>query len=459
MFTQVPSARCDNIKGIVLNEPFVHLLSCQNGSVAMSISGFDEERASDIIGAHLSPSAEIRDPERLVGREKFLTKIRRALNSPKRHIFIHGERGVGKTSLAMTAAQMFAPSSQNFIYIDCGEQTTFGEVIQRIGNSVIDVEKRLGSGGPAIGGGLGVAGIGNVNLNFKGSEVTAIAVPSTMAEAYDILSYVRKKRTGQVIVVIDEFDRVRREEKTAFAELLKNVGTQVDDLRFMFCGIGANVDEILGEHGSTGRMFETVEMNKLSHDKLWQIIAGATEPLGITIDLGILMRIGIISDGFPHFVHLLGECLIYAMLDDEQIVSECHRHHFEAALTEALQKTEPYLRQKYSMATEKTKLQNEYEETLWALADRTETRRKLDDIEDSYKRIASQRKAEGAKKPKQMTRKNLNQRLHSLRQDNHANLVSNHGSGRFSFREGVMRGYVRLCAENEGIELSPELTY
>lgn len=424
----------------------------------LAISGFDEESVGQIIQQHLSPSAEIRDPERLIGREKFLTKIRRALNSPNRHIFIHGERGVGKTSLAMTAGRLLAPSVENFIYVDCGESTTFGEVIQRIGNSAIDVTKRLSSGASAVGGGIGVAGIGNLNLNFKGGDVESISVPNTTAEAYDILNFVRQKRTGQIIVVIDEFDRVKRSEKTAFAELLKNIGTQVDDFRLIFGGIGANVDEILGEHGSTGRMFETVEMDKLSHDKLWQIIQGASEPLGLSIDQGILMRIGIISDGFPHFVHLLGECLIYAMLDDDKVVSVCERHHFEAALTEALQKTEPYLRQKYSMATEKTKLQNEYEETLWALADRTETRRKLDDIEASYKRVASQRHPTLEERPTVMTRTKLNQRLLRLREDNHSNLVSGHGSGRFSFREGVMRGYVRLRAETEGIELAPELT-
>ncbi len=296
-----------------------------------------------------------------------------------------------------------------------------------------------------------------MNLNYKGGEVTALSIPSTTSEAYDILQLVRQKRTGQILVVIDEFDRVRREEKTAFAELLKNIGTQVEDFRLIFCGIGANVEEMLGEHGSTGRMFETVEVEKLSHDKLWQIIQSATAPLGVSIEQGILMRIGIISDGFPHFVHLIGECLIYAMLDDDAVVSKCERQHFETALSEALQKTEPYLRKMYTMATEKTKLQSEYEEALWALADRTETRRKLDDIEASYKRIAEQRKTKGGAKPTVMARNSLNHRLLRLREDNHANVVLGHGSGRFSFREGVMRGYVRLRAETEGVELSPEI--
>lgn len=431
----------------------------------MSFANLTEAHVAEIISAHLSPSAEIQDPDRLIGREKSIQKIRRALNSPNRHIFIHSERGVGKTSLAKTTGQLLATDPLNLIYVDCGEDTTFGEVIQRIGKSVLTVNQRLVHDRGSFGGAAGFPGLGNVSMNIKPGNTPIINIPSTTSEAYDILHFVRSKRAGQVIVVIDEFDRVRREQKVLFAELVKNIGTQIDDFRLMICGIGANVEEILGAHGSTGRMFETVEIDKLSHDKLWEIVQGAVEPLGVTVDKGILTRIGIISDGFPHFVHLIGECLIYAMLDDENVVSVCKRDHFETALTEALEKTEPYLRQIYSTATQKTKLQKQYEDSLWALADRTETRRKLDDIVKSYLRIGEQRRKsdryqyggeENTSSPP-MTRYQLNQRLLTLRKDNHANIVLGHGSGWFSFREGVMRGYVRLRAETEGIRLSEEI--
>ena len=45
-----------------------------------------------------------------------------------------------------------------------------------------------------------------------------------------------------------------------------------------------------------------------------------------------------------------------------------------------------------------------------------------------------------------------------MRENNHANIVTGHGSGWFSFRENVVRGYVRLKAESEGVELVPEVT-
>ena len=425
----------------------------------MTIRGFTSVEVDEILARHLTPSDVISDPDRLIGRERKLEQIRRALVSPGRHVFIYGERGVGKTSLAMTAGNANSVSEENFIYVPCGEKTSLFEVIQIIGNSAVDLKQRVAAsgGGWSAGGGVSFPGIAGVNANFKQAEQTAVALPTSWAEVYDILRFVRSKRRGQIIIAIDEFDRVKNEEKTEFAELLKNVGTQVEDVRFVFCGIGANVNEILGEHLSVGRMFEPVEIEKLHHNMLWKIIVDASEPLQVQIDQGILLRIGIISDGFPHFVHLIGQCLIYAMLDDEAEVSRCQRIHFETALKEALQKTEPSLKRIYSMATEKAKKQTEYEETLWALADRTETKRKLDDIEISYQRIANARNRFGSGH-ELMDRLKLNQRLHTLRKDNHANIVVGHGSGFFSFREGVVRGYVRLMAENNGVELAPEMT-
>jgi hypothetical protein len=55
-----------------------------------------------------------------------------------------------------------------------------------------------------------------------------------------------------------------------------------------------------------------------------------------------------------------------------------------------------------------------------------------------------------------MDREKLNARLLTLRSDAHGNIVRGFGSGYFAFRENVLRGYVRLKAETEGIELMPD---
>lgn len=425
----------------------------------MAIPNYNEVKLIEVLSSFFSPSQEIRDPERLVGREKYLTQIRRALASPGRHIFIYGERGVGKTSLAITSGKLAANENKNFIYVPCGQDTTFYEVIASIGRSVLSPEMIAEGRGPSFGAGLTVFGNGG-NLSFSSGESVSIQEPSTMGESYDILRFVRSRLKHQIIIVVDELDRIKdRHERARFAELIKNVGTVVEDMRFVLCGIGANVDELIGEHLSTGRMFEPVDVHRLSQDKLWEIVEQVAREIGVEVPQGHLLRIGVISDGFPHFVHLIGQCIFYVMLDDEKEVSKCSDEHFLAALREATQKAEPSLRQIYHMATEKTKNKRDYEEALWALADRTSTRRQISEIfESSYKRIheAHRRKVpDGAKS--RLEKELLNSRFLRLREDSHANIIVGHGSGWFSFRENVMRGYVRLKAETAGIELVPEV--
>jgi uncharacterized protein len=70
----------------------------------MCIAGFDCLSFEKALKQTLSPTTPIRSAEFLRGRDKKLEDIRRAVIQPGRHIFIYGDRGVGKTSLAQTAA-------------------------------------------------------------------------------------------------------------------------------------------------------------------------------------------------------------------------------------------------------------------------------------------------------------------------------------------------------------------
>lgn len=440
-----------------LNQRVLHCLSIHCG--AEMIKGYTEAKLAELLSEHFSPSKEITDPDRLIGRERSLTQIRRALLSPGRHVFIHGERGVGKTSLSITAGLLASLDEKNFIYVPCGNDTTFFEVITAIVSSIHKPSELAAGKGPSFNLGGNVFGLGGGNLGYSSGDRARPSSPSTMNDAYEALRYVREKLQGTIVVVVDELDRIKStEERRKFAEFIKNISTKVDDLRFILCGIGANVDEIIGEHLSTGRMFEPVEVERLSHDKLWKIIEDVADALAVDVPRGFLIRTSKISDGFPHYVHLIGECLFYAIFDDPREVREASREHFSAALKSALAKTEPSIKKIYDMATAKSKNMIDYEEALWALAHRTADKRQVREIfEASYLRIQRDHSKIRRDERTPLNRTKLNDRLLTLRGERHANIVVGHGSGWFSFRENVVRGYARLKAETEGVELVQEL--
>src|SRR5262245_814799 len=85
----------------------------------------------------LSPTTPIRDPQFLRGRDQLLEDIRRALVQPCRHVFIHGDRGVGKTSLAQTAALQQRPGRGAPILIGCDNASTFYRVASNLAQKLV----------------------------------------------------------------------------------------------------------------------------------------------------------------------------------------------------------------------------------------------------------------------------------------------------------------------------------
>lgn len=415
----------------------------------MAIPGIDHDYISEVLARHLTPSAHITTPERLFGREKKLVQIERAFNSTGRHIFIFGDRGVGKTSLAMTAAYLHQTATEHPIYVLCSESSTFSDIVYAIGTNALPLKERLEQTGDKSKLGVSLAGLGGSFQGGKGAAAN-FAPPKDINEASNIIRYINERRSGQTVVVIDELERMRDEtEKTKLAEFINSISSVQTETKFVLCGIGQTVEELLGAHKSATRKLETIELERISHDELWKIVSTVADALHVKVDADYLMRSSILSDGFPHYVHLIGESLFWAMFDD---VEECHQanpEHFRAAVKGAIERTEVEHKSAYRRAIEKTKNTREYELALWALADKTETRRQLSAIYDeSYIRIA--RQTDEA----MMDRAKFNQRLLSLKTPPHGEVVRGFGAGWFAFRETILRGYVRLMAENQNVTLA-----
>src|SRR5208282_6571100 len=63
----------------------------------MAIGTLDETTFVKILQQHLRPSSPVDSFEHLYGRERQLEQIKQAMYSPGRHVFVYGDRGVGKT--------------------------------------------------------------------------------------------------------------------------------------------------------------------------------------------------------------------------------------------------------------------------------------------------------------------------------------------------------------------------
>lgn len=253
------------------------------------------------------------------------------------------------------------------------------------------------------------------------------------------------------IVVLDEFDRMDSEkERNLFADLLKHPGDQRIPIKFIFTGIAKTLDELLGAHQSAIRQLETIELPKLSWEARWDIVLHVEKYFEIHIHRNIYMRIAAVSDGYPYYAHLITEKLFWRLFDDDKPVSDVTKDHYHAALRDAIDSISAELKRPYEIAINQRS--GDYEKVLWSTADSEFLHRYLKDMYSSYEYVMKQLPD---KSP--LNYETYTARIRSLKtKSNGEILVPENRPGLYSYREKMLRGYVRMQAEAHGIELLGE---
>ena len=107
----------------------------------MALPNLSEHEFAGRLSEYISFSEPIDSIEHLFGREEELVTIKRALFVPGRHVFIFGDRGVGKSSLAATAATQYQSVDAPYIDIGCGTETTMFTVVANIVYKAFDIDR------------------------------------------------------------------------------------------------------------------------------------------------------------------------------------------------------------------------------------------------------------------------------------------------------------------------------
>lgn len=409
----------------------------------------DKEAFATKLHAMLSPAEPVRTPERLLHREKQLRTIERALYAPGRHVFVYGDRGVGKSSLAATAANQYQSAESAYLDVSCSPDATFRSVIASIASrAVADEESFLRA--------TTRKETREVDLKWlkmtRSRDVTS-RKPEEMirgvADAVEVLREVAALHSSKPIVVIDEFDRLMsRDERALFADLLKQLGDKEVNIKFIFTGVAKSLDELLGAHQSAIRQLETLHLDKLSWEGRWEIVVGALRSFGVEIDRNTYIRIAAVSDGYPFYVHLIAEKLLWRLWDRSDTATSVQPEDFVGALNDAIESISAELKRPYEAAT--VNRSQDYEYVLWASADSEFLHAYLRGIFTSYSRIVEHLGGQP------LSYSQFRTRLRNLTKENYGEVLvpDPKRPGLYTYRENMLRGYVRLQAEAHGIRLS-----
>ncbi|CAB3707229.1 hypothetical protein LMG24238_03969 [Paraburkholderia sediminicola] len=417
----------------------------------MTIAGYDKARLREKLKVALSAAQPVRTPEMLKGRERELEAIDRALCAPGRNVFIHGDRGVGKSSLGATAAYQYQSADNGPIIVGGTPDETFDSLIASIANKAMGYSRTTS-----------VKHQLSLSLEWRGlkwqqgREVSAKDVKEqlkTIGDAVDLLGEIADIHSKQPVVVIDEFDAIADpQERNRFAALLKALGDREVNLKFIFTGVGRSLEELLGAHQSAYRQLATFEVHRLGWEARREIVTQAAQEFGLDVDNDVNWRIAIVSDGFPHYVHLITEHMIWQAFDDETECEMLGAHHYQLGLREAIEQINVELKRPYEKAV--LHRSAEWEDLVWATADGEDLFRQSNAIQQSYRMITERRGS-----PLAIENGRFAESLRKLRTEPFGAVLESVAQrpGWYTYREKMLRGFVRMQAEASGIELNGEV--
>lgn len=309
-----------------------------------------------------TPSSPIKDPENLKGRDKEIEAILTTIISKGRHGLIFGDRGIGKSSLAISSLNGALKSNIHkgiIIKVQCGESSTFEKIIKK---ALIEADENYASHKMEetikTTGSLGVPKIlsGERQVEIKKIIEKEKIDPQQAADAIKDLN---------AILLIDEFDVTPEEVKKSVAELIKQLSDNESTIKIIIVGISKDGASLIAQHPSVTRCLDEIKLERVSNTDIKKIINDGEDKLGIKFDAGIKEKIIKISNGFPYFTHLLGlKCSEVALSQNKDKVDELT---FKEALNLAVKSSEGSLIRDYDLAI-KSSRNNNYSKMLLAAA-------------------------------------------------------------------------------------------
>lgn len=276
----------------------------------------------------------------------------------------------------------------------------------------------------------------------------SIDEPLSVNDAVRVVQFITERLSGKPVFVIDEFDLVcSADVQRDFAHLVKQVSDKGVDVCFIFCGIAESADALMAAHGSADRYFHAVDLGKLPWEARFEIVTSAADSLGIEVDDSTVVRIAMICDGFPYYIHFISEKLFWQVYDAKNsgvVTPEL----FDKAMELAAGAMDMKLRGPYEKATQK--YNDTYSSILFSVADGHELKKRSSAVFDTYIEIMKQLSLEP------LSRDQFNARMNRLKGEAHGQILSGTRQGWYEFTEKMIRGFVRLKAEQAGVFLQPD---
>ena len=296
-----------------------------------------------------TPHSPVDDISHFFGREEEASRFVSVINTEGQHVLVYGDRGVGKTSLAITTCRVLLQKIMGggkYVEKRCDSSDSFESIVLKV-LKALEIEHQNSETTQTTNRG----GKASIRIAVAGAELDShrenavrmlhqvnLSSPSWVAE---------QLQAKQGIFLIDEVDAVSgKEDRKKLAELVKLLSDNKSQLKIVLVGIASTGSDLTAGHPSVQRCLKEVQLNRMDDDDVKKIIRNGFKKLGQIPTEDVVIRITEISAGLPHFTHLI--CLKCA----EASVVSGNKHVgtdvLNAALKESVKDSENALKDSYT---------------------------------------------------------------------------------------------------------------
>lgn len=298
-----------------------------------------------------SPHAPIDQTQFFAGRTEQIRAVADTVQTPGLHAAIYGERGVGKTSLA-NIIKDYVGGGLLVTKVNCSQGDTFTGIVRRSLQAI-----QFAVDQPKIG--------YRAEARRELSGILSYVPEGDLAP--DQVGQLLADLPDQCMLVIDEFDRLPHGETQAFADFVKSLSDRSSPATVVIVGVADDIDALIASHASVERCLRQIQLPRMSDDELVQIIDVGLEASGFSLEGDPQRRLIVsVSQGFPHFTHLLAQNAARQALDEER--AEITTNDVIVGMYRAAEAVEQTYRDLYFKAVTGTKKENLWTEVVAACA-------------------------------------------------------------------------------------------
>jgi len=392
-----------------------------------------------------TPHAPVKLQELLFGRAEALKQLVNQVHTPGAFPILFGDRGVGKTSIAMVVLTLIRMSNTHSgkTYFDskrCSSSETIESIFEKtmevcgVDLSLVESTQTVESaGGSGVNVGFIKADVGAKRTKSqKHSTNIRNVTPSTIADL------ILKNLKGGLLV-IDETDAIKDEAvKYQLAEIVKLLSDGHSNFKIMLVGVAELSSALTAGHPSIGRCGVETKLDLMQEAEIQKIIrAGALRiKPSMDFDRDVIKRIAQLSGGYPYFAHLCAlKCVEDALRENRKFI---RTHHLPSALKSAAYEAEQTLRASFDLATSSATT-GMYRVVVDAAAQFGSANFSASDLRKKIQTMTN----------KDTTQSALNNLFKKLVSDNHACILHRVAKGTYRFSDPRMPSYVSIICESE----------